>query len=334
MFRLRPPTLADADDVLRVVQARETADLGAPDVSAGDVSDLWQASAFDLAYDGGGGRGCCRGGDRLRHVVAPGALAVVDPAREGEGVGSALLAWAEQRARMSGRPAHRQLIASGNGAGHKLLERAGYRHVRSYWRLVRALDLAPEVPAPPAGVSIAPVGPAVDAPALSPAAEAAFAGSEDYEPESFGALLDEHLSAHDFDPSERGRGLGSTLLLSVFAAFAAAGLREAYLEVASDNPRALGLYEGVGRPSVTVRTLSRSRSEPAGLAPDAPDPLDDSGRLRMTGLSGSSPCRRIKHVVTDRRTRGRIRSDHDRGADPSKLLLWALERPDRSRQGR
>jgi len=282
MFRLRPLTLADADDVLRVVQARQTADLGAPDVTAGDVFDLWQASSFDLAAD------AVLAVDPVGAVIGyamlwtPGALAVVDPAREGEGVGSALLAWAEQRARVSGRSVHRQLIASRNGAGHELLERAGYRQVRSYWRLVRALDLALEAPAPPAGVSIAPIQPAVDLRALSAAAETAFAGSADYEPETFGALLEEHLTAHDFDPSlsrvawrmtnvvgfalcsrwteqaagyvgllgvdpsERGQGLGSTLLVSVFAAFAAAGLREAYLEVASDNPRALGLYEGVG----------------------------------------------------------------------------------------
>ena len=45
---------------------------------------------------------------------------------------------------------------------------------------------------------------------------------------------------------ERGHGLGTVLLLSVFAAFADAGLREASLEVASDNPRALRIYERAG----------------------------------------------------------------------------------------
>jgi ribosomal protein S18 acetylase RimI-like enzyme len=48
------------------------------------------------------------------------------------------------------------------------------------------------------------------------------------------------------DPNERGRGLGSTLLRCAFASFAAAGLREAQLGVASDNPGALALYERVG----------------------------------------------------------------------------------------
>jgi mycothiol synthase len=47
-------------------------------------------------------------------------------------------------------------------------------------------------------------------------------------------------------PDYQRRGLGSSLLRAAFHGFAAAGLREAALGVASDNPRALGLYEGVG----------------------------------------------------------------------------------------
>ena len=46
--------------------------------------------------------------------------------------------------------------------------------------------------------------------------------------------------------SERGRGLGTALLLTAFAAFAQAGLREARLEVASDNPGAFRIYERAG----------------------------------------------------------------------------------------
>jgi ribosomal protein S18 acetylase RimI-like enzyme len=47
-------------------------------------------------------------------------------------------------------------------------------------------------------------------------------------------------------PEERRRGLGAALLSTAFAAYAAEGLREAQLGVASDNPRALALYERVG----------------------------------------------------------------------------------------
>ena len=48
------------------------------------------------------------------------------------------------------------------------------------------------------------------------------------------------------DPDHRGRGLAPALLLSAFGAIHAAGLATAELHVASDNPRALDLYAGVG----------------------------------------------------------------------------------------
>lgn len=248
-----------------MVRARETVDLGEPNITRGDVLDQWQASTFDLRSDAVLALDAAGSVIGYAMLWTPGALAVVDPAREGEGVGSALLAWVEQRTRESCRHVHRQLVAGRNAAGHELLEGAGYRQVRSYWRLVRGLAPVPDVPAPPSGVSITPIDLKADAPALSAAAEAAFASSADYEAESFGALLAEHLAAHDFDPSlgrvarreatvvgfalcnrwaehdagyvgllgvdpsERGRGLGATLLLSAFAGFAAAELREAYL---------------------------------------------------------------------------------------------------------
>jgi ribosomal protein S18 acetylase RimI-like enzyme len=117
---------------------------------------------------------------------------------------------------------------------------------------------------------------------LYAAHETAFATNADYRPESFDEFRAVHLEGHDLDltvsrvarrdgrvvgfvlcrrwalqdagfvdllgvePTERGRGLGSTLLRCAFAAFAAAGLAEAQLGVASDNAGALALYERVG----------------------------------------------------------------------------------------
>jgi mycothiol synthase len=282
MFRLRPPALADADAVLRVLQARDVADLGEPDFTLEDLLDQWRASEFDPSADAA--VAVDPDGSVLGYATLSihGALAAVDPAREGEGVGSALLQWAEQRAVDTDRSVHRQWVAGQNESGHELLSRAGYRYVRSYWRMGRKLEVSLRAPEPPAGVRIEPVDGALDARALYDANEAAFATTADYEPESFIAFREEHLSAHDFDPAlsrvawregslvgfllarrweqegvgfvdllgvhpaERRRGLGVTLLLWAFAAFAAAGLNEAQLGVASDNPRALALYERVG----------------------------------------------------------------------------------------
>jgi mycothiol synthase len=282
VFRLRPPDPADAEAVMRVLHARDMADLDAPDFTLEDLLDQWGASEFDLRAD------AVLAVDDAGTVIgyatlwSPGALGAVDPAREGEGVGSALLSWTEQRARAAGKRVHRQWVAGRNARGHELLALAGYGHVRSYWRLVRGLDGDVRAPEPPPGVVVACVDPAVDARELYAADQAAFATNADYEPESFAAFREEHLAAHDFDPSlsrvarrdgrvvgfllsrrwvhegvgfvdllgvapeERRRGLGAALLSTAFAAYAAEGLREAQLGVASDNPRALALYERVG----------------------------------------------------------------------------------------
>lgn len=282
MFSLRPPTPDDAVAVLRVLHARDMADFGAPDFSLEDLRDQWHADTFDLASD------AVLAVDAQDTVVAyatlwaPGVLAVVDPAHEGEGVGTALLAWAEQRARSAGETVHRQWTAGPNTRAHDLLERAGYRQVRSYWRMARALEPGLLAPHEPPGVKIAPIALEVDARALHGAYEAAFAANADHSPEDFAVFHAHHLAAHDFDAglsgvarregrivgfvlcrrwddegvgfvdllgvevSERGRGMGSTLLRRAFAAFAEAGLHEAQLGVASDNPGALALYERLG----------------------------------------------------------------------------------------
>jgi ribosomal protein S18 acetylase RimI-like enzyme len=47
-------------------------------------------------------------------------------------------------------------------------------------------------------------------------------------------------------PERQGDGIGARLLRAVFAAAAAAGQRQVRLNVASDNPNAVKLYERVG----------------------------------------------------------------------------------------
>lgn len=294
MFRLRPPTADDAAAVLRVLQARDIADFGAPDFTLEDLLDQWRSSEFDLEAD------ALIAVDRTGEVIGyatlwnPGVLSVVDPAREGEGIGSALLRWTESRARQLGRSAHRQWVAERNATGHDLLTRAGYRPVRSYWRFACELDGRRRAPPLPEGVTLALVDRERDARPLHAISEATFASNPDYEPESLVAFRDTHLAGHDFDarlsrvarrssdvvgfvlcrrwaqehvgfvdllgvhPSEGGCGLGSSLLLTAFEAFAAAGLHEAQLGVASDNPHALALYDRVGMtPRHRVDVLER-----------------------------------------------------------------------------
>jgi mycothiol synthase len=217
-------------------------------------------------------------------VRSVGTLAIVAPDHEGQGIGAQLLAWVEGRARERGEERHRQWVAASNERGCALLLGAGYEPVRSYWRFVRPLDggEAISVSPPPAGVRLRALDPAADAATLHALHDTTFGGNPDYRSESPEAFREEHLRAHDLDPelsriaerdgelvgyllarrwasegvtfidllgvhpAHRGAGLATALLQSTFSLGAQRGLREVQLGVASDNPRALRLYERCG----------------------------------------------------------------------------------------
>jgi mycothiol synthase len=281
-MRMRAPVPDDAPAVLAVLVARDVADLGAPDYALDDLRDEWRGSEFDLAADAvvvEADDGRVVGYAAVR---GPGTLAVVAPDREGRGIGVRLLQWAERRERERGRERHRQWVAASNARGRELLRASGYERARSYWRMVRRLDDVAHGVKPPVGVGLRPLDVDGDAAALHALDAASFAANADYEPESFGAFCEEHLLAHDLDPElscvaedgggvvgfllarrwqheavgyvdilavhpdQQKRGLGTALLRTAFVRFAVAGIREAQLGVASDNPRALRLYERVG----------------------------------------------------------------------------------------
>ena len=233
-------------------------------------------------------------------------LVVVAPDHEGRGVGSCLRVWAEQRDRARGTGRHRQWIAASNVSARRLLIAADYRPERSYWRLARKLDAVEEGAAPPVGVSLRPVDTDRDAAGLHAPNEVSFTANPDYEPYSFNAFDHEHLQAHDFDrelscvaergdqpvgfllsrrwpernasfidllgvhPDHRGRGLATAMLGTAFARFAAAGLREAQLGVASDNPSASRLYERQGMSKrFRYDTYQRAVDDPASEVGEA-----------------------------------------------------------------
>jgi mycothiol synthase len=290
--------LADAPAVLAVIAARDVADLGAADFTLEDLRDEWRASQFDLAgdalvADNGTGEIVA-----YAVLLRPGALVAVAPAYEGWGIGSRLLEWTERRQREQGRGCLRQAVGAANARGQELLRRAGYAPARSYFRMVRELTggLAGMVGSdPPAGFRLRQLDPDGDAVAVHALDDASFAANPDYTPESQTAFREEHLGAHDLapelslvaeyggavagfllarhwraeaagfidilavGPEYRRRGLGQALLETGFAGFAAAGLQEAQLGVASDNPRALRLYERLGmRPRFRLDTFERA----------------------------------------------------------------------------
>jgi mycothiol synthase len=293
-MRLRAPTPGDAPAVLEVLVARDIADLGAPDYTLEDLHDEWRGSDFDLASDAVVVETDDRQIAGYAILRRPGTLAVVAPEHEGRGIGSLVLGWTENRDRQLGRNRHRQWVPASNGRARELLVAAGYALERSYWRMVRVLDQVPAPAAAPEGFELRVFDVEADAAAVHALDIAAFSANADYEPESLEHFREEHLEAHDLDPAlslvarageryagyllarrwshdrvgfidilavhpdHQRRGLAGCLLATAFHRFAAAGLREAQLGVASDNPRALRLYERAGMtPRFQIDTYGR-----------------------------------------------------------------------------
>jgi mycothiol synthase len=301
-MQLRAPVSGDAPAVLAVLVARDLADLGVPDCTLDDVLDEWRITDFDLAVDA---RVAEVDGRIVAYaaVAREGTLAVVAPEFEGRGIGTRLLRWAEGREEERAGPRNRQWVAAGNERARTLLRSAGYERVRSYWRMERALDGSVGPADPPADVSVRSLDVARDAVTLHAVDALAFAGAPDYQPEPLDAFREEHLGAHDLapdlscvaevrgdvagfllarrwedegvgfidvlgvHPDHQRRGMATLLLRAAFVRFAAAGLHHAQLGVASDNPRALRLYERVGmKPRFRFDTYERA----GGVTPAAP----------------------------------------------------------------
>jgi mycothiol synthase len=291
---LRAPSLDDLEPVFELLVARDMTDYGTPDVTMEDLRAEWTAGSFDatLVQDASGGI------VGYASLHRPGSMGFVHPEHEGQGVGTQLVTWAQRRERALHRPHHGQAAAASNRRARELFEAFGYTYLRSYSRLVRALD-ASEAERIPAWVHVRSPVPDSDAAALHALDALSFAANPDYHPAPLEEFVQEHLRAHDhapelslmaFDgetligfllarrwredavgfidllavhPEARGRGIGSGLLHTAFARFAADGLREAQLGVASDNPRALAIYERAG---MTPRFVVDAFHRPIGPA--------------------------------------------------------------------
>ena len=266
-MRLRPATEQDAQAAADLVIAGDVAEVGEVDYSLGDLNDEWRE--LDIARDTliveddqSTIVGCA-------HFRSSDLLGQVEPGREGEGFGTAILEWAHARATARGATFVRQGVGDRGHASRALLEAHGYAKVRSFWRMVRETDA--DESADETGLRAVR---ADDAPALHAITNRAFAGDGSYAPKSEEEWTRREFNGHDVvhdlsrtapgrgyalvrtweqdtlyvpllavDPDHQGQGLGQRLLKAVFAA---ADGRMVTLNVASDNPNAVKLYERVG----------------------------------------------------------------------------------------
>src|SRR4051794_16440876 len=146
---LRHPTPADAEAVLRVLLARDVADIGRPDFTLEDLRADWETPGVDLQRDAWVIE------DEASQIVASGlllgddALIHVHPDACGRGLGTALREAAEERARERGTAVLRQPLPVGNEAGAALLLEAGYWPRPHYPRLRLPLGGGPGAPRRP-----------------------------------------------------------------------------------------------------------------------------------------------------------------------------------------
>ena len=98
--------------------------------------------------------------------VHPWVYGVVHPDHWGKGIGRNLMTWAEDHARLALekcapdlRVAPRSGAEAHNAQGIALFEHLGWKHIRSWYRMVIDLDSAPVVPLFPKGIVVRPFDP-------------------------------------------------------------------------------------------------------------------------------------------------------------------------------
>jgi mycothiol synthase len=260
-----------------VLLARDVADVGYPDFTIEDLHADWATPGLDLERDAWvveepGGRivasALLLGDDALIHV---------HPDACGRGIGGALRELAEERALERGTAVMRQFIPTGNEAAAPQLLDAGYWPVQHYFRMRIALeDLAPY----PDDATRA-FQRDQDEIAVHELVQACLSEVEGFIAEPLEVWRRQRIEKKRWDPAlwllleddeglagvalgerwddglgyvaqlavaprARGRGHGRTLLLSLFEAFRADGLRRAELSVHGANRGAARLYESVG----------------------------------------------------------------------------------------
>lgn len=280
-YLLRPATDADAETVVGIVSALDTALLGSTDYSLADLQDEWsQIAAEDrfLVEDAGEAVGYGTVEQNPQHGQSDG---YVHPAHFGRGIGSFLVRELEHvlAARGVTRVQNAALVL--DTRAHELLLRHGYEEIRRFWHMRIELEREPSPPRWPDGLVVSRFDPD-DAETYHAAYEAAFADHWQHEPQSFAEWREAELARDDFSPELwavvrdgdsivagtilrperlgaawvarlftarewRRRGVGEALLHDAFGAFWRIGKRTVGLGVdAQSDTGAQRLYERVG----------------------------------------------------------------------------------------
>jgi mycothiol synthase len=228
-----------------------------------------------------------------RDPASPGSsfrwFAIVAPAHAGRSLGSWLVDWThdliERRSETEGDFIVRSVVPNEDDGGRRLIERSGYRHVRTSWDMLRKLADGDEPGAPPVDVTIRRFRPGRDERAFWEVSEAAFEEHYGHTPTPYESWEGEWYTSSDWHPDRvllaevdgepvgavawveappegyiatlgvlrehRGRGIATALLRRAFADIAAAGFSGASLSVdAANTTGAVELYRKAGMEAV------------------------------------------------------------------------------------
>jgi len=142
--------------------------LGVRQHDADNLLTEWRTPSFDLDRDtcvavdsSGRPAGYAEVWDLDPPHVRIWAWGCVDPAQRGRGIGSALVAWQEERCHMAiekapadARVSIRQTVSTRDASGLELFASSGYATIRRYYQMKIELDGSSPAPAWPAGVTV------------------------------------------------------------------------------------------------------------------------------------------------------------------------------------
>lgn len=215
-FVVRPPALGDAEAVAELVNAVSRAATGEPYATPAQVRAWWLEPGRDSAAN-----------DRLLLTPDGGPAAYVEysagepdapyyflgfvhPAHGGRGIGSAVLRWAEARARRSlaESPSDARVTlgtiawTTQASAFDQLLRRHGYAPVRTFHRMLVELDAPPPEPQWPEGIAVRAFDRGRDERAVYEANEEAFRDHWGSTPVSYEQWVHRHIDGEErFDPA-------------------------------------------------------------------------------------------------------------------------------------
>jgi len=186
-YTVRPATFDDLPAAVRLFNACSREILGVDQADQNAVRVEWGTPRFDLSTDT---RVVCDGDRLVGYVefwdvqephVRYHFWGRVDPGHRGRGIGSALVAWAEERAAASIPKAPADaLVSLGQGIpeadddARRLLESRGYRRTRSFYRMRVDFDGAVPDANWPEGIRVRTFDPEADLDALVRAVREAF----------------------------------------------------------------------------------------------------------------------------------------------------------------